>query len=401
MSVERLVIIGGGIAAVSAAAAARQQNPDCEIIVVSEESYLPYTRTKLSLYFHQDLSPADLQIHRKEWYESHHIDLRLGTKVSHIDVKNQVVTTANEEIHYDALILATGASSFVPPIPGTDLPEVIRLRTLDDAQKIKATLRDNLRIVVIGGGILGLEAAWSLHQANAQVAVVEMAPRLMPNQTDLEGSNLLQNAVEQHGVSLYLGQAIKSIQQDGNELLAELDSGKTIAADLVIFSAGIRPRTELAKDAGIDIDRGIVVNPYMETSAPNIWACGDCAAVNGNVYGLWNTARQQGTVAGVNAVQGSAKQEFKIEAPKTVFSAFGINLFSAGLIANEKADGIVAVDFPGTHPTKPVKAEITPYRRLFLKDGQVVGGLLINTPELAGEVTRLVESKATLQLEKS
>lgn len=400
LSMERLVIVGGGIAAVSAATAARKQNPDCEIVIFSEERYLPYVRTKLSHYFHQDLAPAELQIHPKDWYESQRIDLRLGVQVSSIDSENKVVTADNDAIEYDSLILALGASSFVPSIPGTDLPGVHKLRTLEDAKEIKSALREDLRVVVVGGGILGLEAAWSLRQAKANVTIVELAPRLMPKQTDITGGEILQSTIERYGVTLYLGQAIKSIQKDGSALLAELD-GNTIAADLIVFSAGIRPHTQLAKNSGIDTSRGIIVSAEMETSTPNVWACGDCAAVDGHVYGLWMAAKQQGTIAGTNAVNRAARQEFGAFTPKTMLSAFGTNLFSVGSITDETdQNGYTSIEFP-TKTAQSPETEASTYRRLFLKDGHVVGGLLINAPELAGEATRLVESQATVTVGSS
>ena len=290
MSKQHLIVIGNGMVGhhfleqfTGSDAAA-----DYQITVFGEERLCAYDRVHLSEYFdgssHQDLAMAST-----DWYADHGIELKLNEAVTGIDRENQRVVTSQGEYSYDALVLATGSYPFVPPIEGNDQPHCLVYRTLDDLDAIRESAQGVSRGVVVGGGLLGLEAANALRSLGLESHVVEFAPRLMPVQLDGEGGQLLRDKIEALGVQVHTEKATSSIVPgEAHRLRMNFGEDNHLETDLIVFSAGIRPQDALARDAGLEIGErgGVVVDNQCTTNDPRIFAIGECALWNGQIFGL-------------------------------------------------------------------------------------------------------------------
>jgi nitrite reductase (NADH) large subunit len=211
---DRMVIIGGGVAGLTAAENARKNNGSIEIIMISEEKYFPYSRIKLSKYMYNEFNPEELYLKKEEWYREMNIKVLLDKKVMEVNPeKNWILLDNHEEINYTTLVIASGSSSFVPPISGVEKRGVFTVRNMEDVLRIQSYIRKNnvQNICVVGGGLLGIEAAWSLREVNDtfKISIIETMPRLLPRQLDDEGSSLLEEAVKRNGINLYKGVFVK------------------------------------------------------------------------------------------------------------------------------------------------------------------------------------------------
>ncbi|MDO4540313.1 MAG: FAD-dependent oxidoreductase [Syntrophomonadaceae bacterium] len=335
-SSQRFVIIGGGIAAQSAAEAIRKRNRSASVIMLSAEPWPPYYRPMLSDYLSEDLSDAKLFLHDEAWYGEQAIELRLNAEVAAIDAKGHRLTLADgSEVEYDKLIVATGARANIPPLPGAGLKVVFSQRDQEDAPNIKAALPAAKKAVVIGGGVLGLEAVWEMVSAGLEVAVVEFMPRIMPRQLDTDGSERLQALMAAKGVKLYLGVSTEAILGEDSVSAVKLADGNTLPADLVLLSTGVKPNVEIAAAAGLDIERGITVDEAMRTSVSDIYAAGDVAEYKGANIGLWPLATEMGRIAGAAAAGDWV--EYKQPPISTMLMAFDTELFSMGEVNEEPA----------------------------------------------------------------
>lgn len=318
----RYLILGGGIAALSAAKAIRENDRSGLIVMISGESGLPYYRPALTKQLLKDISAQDIAIKPASWYDAPGRDIvtLTGRTVTAIDTEKKTVTLADGNIlPYDKLIYALGARCFIPPFEGSDRANVIAVRTADDAARVREMAQTAKSAVVIGGGVLGLEAAWCLHEGGLSVSVVEFDARVMARQVDAETSERIARALEEHGVKLYTSASTAKVDDTG----LHLTDGRILPADLVIVSAGVRANAEIAAAAGIKVDRKIIVDDHMRTSAPDVYAAGDCAAC-GISYALWAEAMEMGQVAGTNAAGGSMVYQ---NVPRPVhFAGFGLEI---------------------------------------------------------------------------
>ncbi|MBI3784688.1 MAG: nitrite reductase small subunit NirD [Deltaproteobacteria bacterium] len=287
---KRIIVVGHGMVGhrfCEEMAAGGSRQP-FRITCFGEERRTAYDRVPLSDFF-AGKSAADLQLADPDWYAAQAIELCVGERVVGIDRGNRtVVTDRDRQVSYDILVLATGSAPFVPPIPGTDLPGVFVYRTIEDLEAIQAWGRRGGRAAVIGGGLLGLEAAKAALDLGLETHVIEAAPRLMPRQVDTGGGQVLRAAIERLGVRVRVGAQTEAIFGEGSVAGLRFRDGEELAVDIVIISAGIRPRDELARSAGLVIGErgGIVVDPTLATSDPHIFCIGESALVNGMIYGL-------------------------------------------------------------------------------------------------------------------
>lgn len=379
---DKFVIVGGGIAALSAAQAIRERNQTAAITMLTDEPVLPYYRPALSDYLGMDLSAEKLFPHDLEWYRANRIEVKVEQKVTKLDTNNRQVETADGSgFGYDRLIIATGARSNVPPIKGAELPRVFTMRSLEDAQALKQAMRSSKHAVVIGGGVLGLEAVEEMHALGITVAVVEFNDRLMPRQLDPEASALLRAAMEERGVKLYLGVSTEEITGEGTVQSVRLSSGETLPADLVLLSTGVKPNLELARDAGLNVQQGIVVDKQMRTSVDGVYAAGDAAQFGERPVGLWPTSMEMGRVAGAAAAGDWV--EYTQPVLSTMLAAFGKEFFSIG-------DVNLPVDQVRTIVISDPSADY--FKKSFLKNGVLVGEIIIagkvNTTESMQQVGR-------------
>ena len=263
------------------------------------------------------------------WYEENQVYQLLGKEVKAIDTKEKEAEfTDGTKLKYTKLIYALGSECFIPPIPGKDKPQVIAIRRMSDIEKIEKLLDSVKNVVVIGGGVLGLEAAWELKKAHKEVTVLELAPQIMGRQLDEAASEMLTAISESNGIRIHTGVQIASIEGEEAVTGVKLSDGTVFPAELVIVSAGVRANTQVAQTAGVSINRGVVVNAAMETNVENIYACGDCAEYDGINYAIWPQAVEQGKVAGANAA--GDKLEYETVSAGLSFNGMNTSLYAIG-----------------------------------------------------------------------
>ena len=367
---ERFIIIGNGAAGTTACEEIRKRNKKCSIEMISREPVIGYNRPMLTKGILSEVDPINFYIKPQEWYQEKNIKLTLGVSVNEIKKDTKELVLDNGETRsYDKLILATGADSFIPPIKGTEQEGVYAIRTLEDVNKLQKLLQNITTTAVIGGGILGLEAAWELKKAGKEVTVIELSPNLMGRQLDERGSALLKAAAEKSGIKVSTGIGIEEIAGDGTGKAAgvKLADGTLVEAQLVILSTGVRQNIQLAKEIGIEADRSIKVNEKMETNVPDIYACGDCAEYNGANYAIWGQAVEMGKAAGINAVGDEYQYEAFI--PSNAFSGMGTSLFAVG--DNGKDPSKVYKTFEVYDGAKNT------YEKLYFVNNRFCGGILM------------------------
>lgn len=326
---EKFLILGNGIAGVSAAKAIRERNDTCTIVITGNESYLGYHRPMLTKAMAGGIEEEKILIYGSSWYEEKNILNLTGRTIDFIDSsEKEVHFTDGIRLKYDKCIYALGAECFIPPIEGRDKPEVIAVRRLDDVKKIRA-LQNRLRqAAVIGGGVLGLEAAWELHKMGCKVEILELADQLMGRQLDEKAGEFLKQLIEKKGINVHLGVKIEAIEGEGHVTGVRLSDGAVLPADLVIISAGVRANIAAAIKSMIETDRAVIVNSKMETSVSDIYACGDCAQYQGINYAIWPEAMEMGETAGANAA-GDYKSYQTITAALT-FHGMDTSLYAIG-----------------------------------------------------------------------
>lgn len=356
------VIIGNGIAGLSAAKEIRNRDKDGSITLVSSEEYLTYYRVKLSHYISKDFEDKELYINKADWYEKMNIEVLLGKIVEKIDVDSRSIKLDDGKIiNYDKLLIANGSRPFIPPIAGKFKAGVFALRTLKDLRHIKKYFSLCEDITVVGGGLLGLEAAWAIKELGKKVNIVEFAPYLLPRQLDKELAEEVSEKLRKHGLNLYFDAAAEEILGETRVDGLKFKDGRTIKSDAVLISAGVRPNLDLVIDSDIKYDKGIKVDKHMRTNIEDIYAAGDVAEVDGNVIGLWGIANDQGKTAGENMTEGN--KEYKLPEPFTTLSIGDISLFSVGNVK----------DFSNTIEYK----ENNVHHKLFITEGKLTGAVLL------------------------
>ena len=367
---KKLVIIGNGMAPGRAIENLFERAPGAyEVTIFNAEPRVNYDRIMLSPVLSGEKMYEDIIIHGDSWYVDRGVRLLKGEKVVAIDREKKTVSSENGvTADYDKLIIATGSLPVVSPVPGHDLPGVLTYRDLDDVTAMLLAAKSGGKAVVIGGGLLGLEAAAGLKERGMDVTVLHLMPTLMERQLDAAAGHLLQKALEARGIAVITKANTSEIlpKKDGGGVRAvRLDNGAEIAADLVVMAVGIRPNAKLAKDAGLDVNRGILIDAHMRTSDPDIFAIGECVEFEGKVYGLVAPLYQ---MAGVLAKEliGEGAAGFSDSALATKLKVTGIDLYSAGDFSeSETREEIVLRD-----------AAQGVYKRLVLEDNRIVGVVL-------------------------
>nr|AFO69331.1 nitrite reductase (NAD(P)H) large subunit [Amycolatopsis orientalis subsp. vinearia] len=344
-----LVVAGHGMVAHRLVEAVRAEDPsgNWHVVVLSEEPRPAYDRVALTSYV-DTWDPAALALPGSDYAGDPHVDLRLGELAVSVDRTAKTVTTASgATVGYDALVLATGSRPFVPPVPGHDLPGCFVYRTIEDLDSIRAAAvdkpgRGRRSAVVIGGGLLGLEAAKALRDMGLSPHVVEMAPRLMPLQVDEGGGSLLRRLITNLDVTVHTGTSTDAIEADGSRLLAKLGNGTELDVDLVVFSAGVRPRDDLARQSGLDVGPrgGVLTDSSCRTSDPAVYAIGECAAVDGRVYGIVAPGYAMAEIVAAQLTGGAG--EFPEPDTSTKLKLMGVDVASFG-DAHARTEGALEV----------------------------------------------------------
>ncbi|MDP1847298.1 MAG: molybdopterin-dependent oxidoreductase [Solirubrobacteraceae bacterium] len=377
---RRLVVVGTGMAglAVVEEALRRRSAEHWKIVMLGEEPGPVYNRVLLSKLLARDCGPGELELRPLAWYAAHDVDLRGGSRAASIDVDRRTVVDEAGIAHpYDALVIATGSRAFVPPVPGAGLPHVDVFRTWRDADALAAT-PPGTQAVVVGGGLLGLEAAAGLRARGVRVTVVELADQLMGQQLDAGAAAMLQRALEAQGIVCRLGRSAARIEA-GHVVL---DDGEELPATRVIVAAGVRAETSLARAAGLHVERGIVVDDALRTSAPSVWSVGECAEHRGVVYGLWSPLAEQARVAGAGVAGDPAAFHGAVQA--TTLKVSGIDVYAGGVSAETMPadhDEIVLSD---------TRRGI--FRRLVLDGERLTSAALVGDVSAARRLTELLRT---------
>ena len=365
---KRLVVVGNGMAGVACVDNILKRSRDFEITIFGDETHVNYNRILLSAVLAGEKTAEEIVINDIDWYVRNRIHPRLGVRVTDIDSSARTVTDSTGTISaFDSLILATGSSPLVPPIPGTDKKHVHVFRTLDDTRELIEKSRPGLKAVVIGGGLLGLEAARGLQAQGCDVTVVHLMRTLMERQLDEAGGLFLERKISDLGVRVLTGKQTSRLLGNGKVEGLKFSCGEEIEADLVVIAAGIRPNAELGRKAGLEVRRGIVVNDFMETSHPSIFAVGECVEHRGLVYGLVAPLLEQGEVL-ASTITGGRTLTFTGAAPAAKLKIMGVDVFSAGDIS-ETEPGVEAIRYedPG----------LGIYKKLLLKENRLRGVILV------------------------
>jgi nitrite reductase (NADH) large subunit len=376
---KKYLIVGNGIAGTTAAENIRKHDATVEITIVTEEELPFYYRIRLPDFLCGEVNESGLVAKKKEWYQENNITLRLSTKITGGSVKDKILhSSSGEEIRFDRLILANGSAPNIPAISGSDKKGVFALHCIQDAKDIISHASCCKKAILIGGGLLGLEAGNGLKKLGLGITVIEFFPRLLPRQLDSEGARRLQSILEDRGFSFKLDAKTRSIE--GNEKIegVTLENGEFIAADMVIISAGVTPKLHLAKELGLDCNRGIKVDKQMRTSHPDIYAAGDIVEFEGRTYGIWPAAMEQGKIAGTNISGGNATYEGTILS--SILKVAGIDLASAGEIDEENL-----------HDSKTVASE-TIYKKIVLDNNRVIGCIMLGDRKNFNRINRAIST---------
>jgi nitrite reductase (NADH) large subunit len=364
---EPLVIVGNGMAAarlvddLAKAALGRYA-----IAVIGDEPRLAYNRVLLSSVLAGETASHDIELKPAAWWRDRGVTLKYGCVATEIDVGRRELKIANEEsIAFSKLVLATGSTPLRLDVAGIDLAGVHSFRDSRDVDLLLSLAAQKKRVVVVGGGLLGLEAAYGLAKAGAPVTVIHLMDRLMERQLDAAAAGLLKSLVERKGIKVLLEAATARLDGETCVEAVELSDGRRVDADAVVFAAGIRPNIALARDAGIPIGRGIVVDDRMQTGVPDIFALGECAEHRGICYGLVEPAYEQARVLAQHLAGRAAAYDGSVVA--TNLKVSGVGVFSAGdFMGAEGSEIIVLNDASGGT-----------YKKLVIADGHLTGAVLV------------------------
>jgi nitrite reductase (NADH) large subunit len=364
---EPLVIVGNGMAAarlvdeLAKAALGRYA-----IAVVGDEPRLAYNRVLLSSVLAGETASHDIELKSASWWRDRGVTLKYGSTATEIDVGRRELKIAGEEsIVFSKLVLATGSTPLRLNVSGAELAGVHTFRDSRDVDLLLTLAAQNKRVVVVGGGLLGLEAAYGLAKAGASVTLLHLMDRLMERQLDAPAAELLKSLVERKGIKVLLNANTARLHGANRVEGVELTDGRRIEADAVIFAAGIRPNVALAKDAGIPVNRGIVVDDTLQTGAPGIFALGECAEHRGTCYGLVEPAYEQARVLARHLAGAAAAYSGSVVA--TNLKVSGVSVFSAGdFIGADGAETIVLSDARGGT-----------YKKLVIAQGRLAGAVLV------------------------
>jgi len=380
----RAVIIGNGVAGVWTASILAG-SPDVKVEVITEEDYLYYNRPHLLEYIAGRIEFEKIFVYPDEWYAKRGIGMRLGERALALDPARKEVTLKGGKVAYDKLLLSTGGEPFLPPIKGVEKKGVFTLRSANDAISIREYARGVRRAVVIGGGLLGLEVAGALCDIGLDVTVVEFLNRLLPKQIDEQASQLLTSMIEKMGIRVMVGGEVDAMHGEGRLERIALKDGTGLEADLSVISVGIRPRVELAASSSLRVGRGIVVDDLMQTSDPDIYACGDVAEIEGKIGGIIPVALEQSKVAALNILGGSFS--YKGTSHPLTLRVRGVKLASIGDVNATGGD---------CEERMVVDVNRGIYKKVVLKNGILIGAILLGDTSKLRTVQELISQRRDL-----
>jgi nitrite reductase (NADH) large subunit len=383
----RVLIVGNNVAGTTLAKALRDSDAGVDVEIFTDESTPYYPRPRLVDYLEGKVQEKDMLFYPADWYGKNRLRLNLNSKVERIDRGGKKILVKESWIPYDALVLATGSSAFIPPFKGLPKRNVFTLRTMEDARNIKETAARSKHVIVIGGGLLGLESARGVCDPNPhlEVTILEYAEHLLMRQLDHEGAAILQSWIEGTGAKIVTKAETEEILGTDSVTGVKLKDGRVIEGDMVILSAGTRSNMGLARDAGLKLNKGIVVDSSLRTSDPNIYALGDVSEFNGQVWAMIPPALDQARVA-AKKILGQPSPDYKGTVPSNTLKVSGFDLTSDGTVrsAHEPPE-------PGFEEIRAVTADGKVYKKFVLKEGKMIGAILLGTKKEALKVTKLIK----------
>ncbi|MHC0038013.1 nitrite reductase large subunit NirB [Pseudoneobacillus sp. C159] len=384
MEKKKLVMIGNGMAGVRTIEEILKLAPDVfQMTIFGNEPHPNYNRIQLSYVLQGEKTLQDIIMNDWSWYEENKITLYTNEAVISIDSRNKLVTSETGRIvEYDELIIATGSSSFILPVPGATKQGVIGFRDIHDCEMMIQASRQYKKAVVIGGGLLGLEAAKGLLNLGMEVDVVHLMPYLMERQLDAESAKMLKNQLEAEGMNFLLEKQTAEILGDDFVTGIRFEDGTEIRTDLVVMAVGIRPNIKLAKDNGIYVNRAIVVDDYLETSVPHVYAVGECAEHREVTYGMVAPLYEQGRVLAAH-LTGSPTKPYQGSVTGTQLKVSGVDLFSAGEIHDDSTTKAIKVhnEFDGI------------YKKILIRDQRIVGIVLYGETKDSTKLFKMLMQK--------
>lgn len=393
MNKQKLVLVGNGMAGIRCIEEILGNAADLfTITVFGSEPHVNYNRILLSGVLQGSTSFEDITINNREWYKENNIQLFTGETVVKVDIENKIVKTDKKrEVTYDKLIIATGSVPFVIPIPGSDKGGVITFRTIEDCREMVETSKQYKKAVVIGGGLLGLEAARGLLNLGMEVNVVHLADCLMERQLDYTASKMLEKELESQGMNFLLEKETAEIIGSNRVEGLRFKDGTEIETDLVVMAVGVRPNIQLAKESGIDANRAILVNDYLETSVPDIYAVGECVEHQGMVYGLVKPLYEQAKILAKH-ICGQECHGYQGSVLSTQLKISGVDVFSVGQFIGDQTTKAITVhdEFNGV------------YKRVIFQENKMIGAVLFgDTSEGSRLLNLIVEKKDIPDSEKN
>ena len=385
----KTVIVGNGVAGITTAKYLRENSPEMEIEIYSRENYPYYPRPALIDLLANKLKLEEIYFYPPDWYEKNRIKVNPGVIIKSIKPATRTILTGqNQTVPYDHLVLAVGADAFIPDFPGNQLAGVFSLRSLDDVLAIKKYLEhaERREIVVIGGGVLGLEVAAALGNQVNSVTVIETGKYLLPRQLDNTGAKILTEWLKRKNVIVLTEKNVKEILGKARVEKIKFSDGSDKKTDLVIISTGIRSSLLLARASGLKTNKGIVVNEYLQTSEPTIFAAGDAAEFNGIVYGIIPAAQDQARIVASNIIQPESKK-YSGTVVSNSLKITGLSLTSFGKFQEDKNDKV----FQRLLPEKNI------YKKLVVSaTGQILGGIWLGDRQNLLNVLNFTQNQKTI-----
>lgn len=385
---KQYIIIGNGVAATGCVEGIRSQDTEGEITVISGENHPVYCRPLISYYLEGKAKLENMNYRGSDFPEEMRCKILYGRKAVQIQPEEKTVTLEDgTRLPYDGLCIAAGSQPFVPPFAGLDrVQQKFSFMTLDDALALEAAVTRDSRVLIVGAGLIGLKCAEGLHGRVASITVCDLADRVLPSILDRPCAAVVQEHLEANGIHLMLGDTVSEFETDS----ARMRSGQMVEFDVLVLAVGVRTNSALAKQAGVDVNRGILVNEKMETSFPGIFSAGDCtegmdvSLGTPRVLAILPNAYLQGRCAGINMAGGNAIHDCAI--PMNSIGLLGLHIMTAGTAFSEDDGGSMLEE----------KTE-TGWKRFFVRDGILTGFMLLGDVERAGIYTALIREKTPLE----
>lgn len=384
---KRTIVVGNGIAGIIFSKTLREADSQMEIDIYTDEIYHYYPRPNLIEFLALNLPYEKIFAFPAEWYEKRGLNVHLQKPVRKIDLDTQKVETeGGKKERFDILFLATGARAFIPPIKGSDKKGIFTLRSVEDCTAILDYFKGHPQISILGGGLLGLEIARGMKARGAEVEVIEYFDRLLPRQLDEQGASLLKQQIEKMGIKVRLGITAEAFLGEKEVKGLMLKGGKELKTEMAIVAAGVRADIDLAKGAGLEVDRGVIVNDYLQTTHSHVYAGGDNIQHRGKSYGIIPAAFSQAQIAAHNAV--GDHQIYRGTVPSNTLKVVGIHLTSIGLIKPED---------PSYQEWRKEEPEKGLYKKIVVHEGIPVGAIWLGTKKGVNEINRIISQRVNIE----